>query len=82
MNKKNACNKFDLLMRMHFPKLIDELMKKREFVTGDEFRCEVCEDFLEGHCPGESRVGKEVADCMLQKMIVLEDMKSGLSYEH
>lgn len=59
--------KFDLMMRMHFPEIINNAYKGK-VVKEDDFKCETCEDFINGHCIGEGRKGRAVADCMMSKI--------------
>lgn len=59
--------KFDLMMRMHFPEIMNNAYKGK-IVKEDDFKCEVCEDFINGHCLGEGRKGRSVADCIMSKI--------------
>lgn len=59
---------FSILMRMHFSKLIDKAIKDGKVIREDDFKCEVCEDFINGHCVGEGRKGRSIADCILGKL--------------
>ena len=60
-------SKFDLMMRRYFPEIMNNAYKGK-IVKEDDFKCEVCEDFINGHCVGEGRKGRSIADCILGKL--------------
>ncbi len=64
----NEKEKFDILMTMHFQRFINKAYETGKFISGDDLSCDVCEDFINGHCAGEGRKGCEVADCILDKL--------------
>lgn len=60
-------SKFDLMMRRHFSEIMNNVDRGKRVLVSD-FRCEVCEDFIIGHCIGEGRKGRAVHDCMMRKI--------------
>jgi len=50
--------KFNVLMSIHFPKIIEV----------EKLRCEVCQDFKERYCLGKKLIGLQVVECMLARV--------------
>jgi hypothetical protein len=50
--------KFNILMNIHFPKIVEV----------EKLKCEICEDFKEKYCLGKKLTGLEVVECMLERV--------------
>jgi hypothetical protein len=61
----------EMILMMHFPQIYEDAGKG--IIQDDDYfervlKCENCEDYKSGCCPGENRNGESVLDCMKEKM--------------